>query len=207
MGAPAKFLFDVDFSTPGSGYGAASPNSPHHAAAETRGYQLGFSAAQREAAATTERLAADATTTIANALNALAANFAATDARLETQAVEIAVAVGRKLAGELLATQPLGEIAGLVNECFRHLVATPHLVVRIHDSLYEACRVKLDELARHSGFQGKLVILADPDVAGGDCRIEWADGGVVLERHDVEARIADLVGRYMASRSTGRTTP
>lgn len=207
MGAPAKFLFDVDFSKPGGGHAAASQTNSQHAAAETRGYQLGFEAAQREAAATTERLAANAAATIAQALTALAANFAATDARLEAEAVDIAVAVARKLAGELLAAEPLGEIAALVNDCFRHLVATPHLVVRIHDSLYEACRVKLDQLAKHSGFQGKLVILADPDVAGGDCRIEWADGGVVLERQDVEARITELVGRYMASRSTGRTTP
>ena len=135
------------------------------------------------------------------------ANFAATEARLETEVVEIAVAVGRKLAGELLATEPLGEIVALVNDCFRQLVATPHLVVRVHDGLYDACRIKLEELSRHSGFQGKLVILADPDIACSDCRIEWADGGVVLERRDIEARISDLVGRYMASRSPGRMTP
>jgi flagellar assembly protein FliH len=204
--APAKFLFDVDFSTPGSGHGGAQNNS-QQTAAEARGYRLGFEAAQREATAQTERRIADASSDIAAALNMLAANFASTSARLEGEAVDIAVAVGRKLAGELLATEPLGEIVGLVNDCFRQLVATPHLVVRVNDGLYDACRARLEELAKHSGFQGKLVILADPDIAGGDCRIEWADGGVVLARRDVEARIADLVGRYMASRSTGRTTP
>ena len=29
---------------------------------------------------------------------------------------------------------------------------------------------------------------------------EWADGGVVLERAAIEAKIDELVGRYMASR-------
>lgn len=206
MGAPAKFLFDLDFSAPG-GVAHAAPNHANQAAAEARGYQLGFEAAQREAAATTERLAANATSNIAQALNALAANFAATDARLEAEAVGIAVAVGRKLAGELLSAEPLAEIAALVNDCFRHLVAVPHIAVRVNDGLYDACRGKLDELARHSGFQGKLVILAEPDIPLGDCRIEWADGGVVLDRREIETRIADLVGRYMASRATGRTTP
>jgi len=44
------------------------------------------------------------------------------------------------------------------------------------------------------------VILAEPEIATGDCRIEWADGGVVLERAVIETRINELVGRYIASR-------
>ena len=44
------------------------------------------------------------------------------------------------------------------------------------------------------------MILAEPDIAPGDCRIEWADGGVVLERAAIEATISELVGRYLASR-------
>lgn len=201
--AARKFLFDNDFS---SGGGAAQ-TSAQAAEAEARGYRNGFEAGQREAAAQTERLAANATNDIANAMNAIAANFAQIHNRLETEALDIAVSVGRKLAGELMAAEPIGEIAGLVSDCFRHLTATPHLAVRVNDSLYEACRAKLEELARHSGFQGKLVILAEPDIPTGDCRIEWADGGVVLDRQEVEARIAELVARYMASRSLERTKP
>ena len=44
------------------------------------------------------------------------------------------------------------------------------------------------------------MILAEPEIATGDCKIEWADGGVVLERAAIEAKINELVGRYMASR-------
>jgi flagellar assembly protein FliH len=44
------------------------------------------------------------------------------------------------------------------------------------------------------------VILAEPSVANGDCKIEWADGGVVLERAAIDTKINELVGRYMASR-------
>ena len=66
--------------------------------------------------------------------------------------------------------------------------------------LYEGAREKIERLAAQSGFEGRLVILAEPDIATGDCRIEWADGGVVLERAAIEAKINELVGRYMASR-------
>jgi flagellar assembly protein FliH len=119
---------------------------------------------------------------------------------METEAVDVAVAVARKLCSAMIAAEPLGEVTALVAECFSHLVATPHLVVRVNEALYEVAREKIERLAKPSGFQGRLVILAEPDVATGDCRIEWADGGVVLERAAIEAKIDELVGRYMASR-------
>jgi len=74
-------------------------------------------------------------------------------------------------------------------------------VVRINDSLYEAAHERIDGLAKQSGFAGRLVILAEPEIDTGDCRIEWADGGVVLERAAIEAKINELVGRYVASRN------
>ena len=44
------------------------------------------------------------------------------------------------------------------------------------------------------------MILAEPGIVTGDCRIEWADGGVVLDRSAIETKISELVGRYMAPR-------
>ena len=100
-----------------------------------------------------------------------------------------------------IAAEPLGEITGLVQDCFSHLVSTPHLVVRINESLYDAAHERIERLAKQSGFEGRLVILAEPEIETGDCRIEWADGGVVLERTAIEAKINELVGRYIASRN------
>jgi len=124
---------------------------------------------------------------------------------METEAVDVAVAVARKLCNELVAREPLGEIMALVSDCFSHLVATPHLVVRINDQFYEAARQQIERQAAQSGFEGRLVILAEPGIATGDCRIEWADGGVVLERTAIDAKINELVGRYLASRDQAGT--
>ncbi len=126
---------------------------------------------------------------------------------METEAVDVAVAVARKLCSELIANEPLAEITGLIRECFSHLVSTPHLVVRINDALYEGARERIEKLAKQSGFEGRLVILAEPAVANGDCKIEWADGGVVLERVAIDAKINELVGRYMASRGQAGKRP
>ena len=95
--------------------------------------------------------------------------------------MEVAVAVAGKLAPELIAREPFAEISALATECFRHLVKTPHVVVHIGADIYETAKDKLEEIARARGFEGRLVVLAEPSIAPGDCRIEWADGGVTRD--------------------------
>jgi flagellar assembly protein FliH len=203
MGAPAKFLFDMDFSAPEKGRErAATPSeiAQQIASAEARAYRDGFDAAMLEAKAESDRRAALALEEIGIALRGIATRFSGIETRMETEAVDVAVAVARKLCIELMAG-PLTEIMALVRDCFSHLVSTPHLVVRINEQLYDAARERIERLAKQSGFEGRLVILAEPEIDSGDCRIEWADGGVVLERTAIEAKINELVGRYMSSRN------
>jgi flagellar assembly protein FliH len=203
MTAPAKFLFDVDFSAPDKREKAATPAeiAEKIAEAEGRAYRAGYDAGQREAKAESDRRTALALEEIGISIRGIAAGVNGIESRMETEAVDVAVAVARKLCTELVAREPLGEITALVSDCFSHLVSTPHLVVRINDSLYEGARAQIERLAAQAGFEGRLVILAEPTIATGDCRIEWADGGVVLDRAAIEAKISELVGRYMASRN------
>jgi flagellar assembly protein FliH len=204
MGAPAKFLFDTDFSAPDKmRERAATPSEVAQkvAAAEARAYRDGYDAALREAKAESDRRAALALEEIAIAVKDIAARFSSVEIRMETEAVDVAVAVARKLCGELIAREPLGEVTALVSDCFAQLVSAPHLVVRVNEALYEVAHERIDRLAKQSGFAGRLVILAEPEIETGDCRLEWADGGVVLERAAIETKIDELVGRYMASRN------
>ena len=202
MAAPAKFLFDMDFSAPDKRERAATPSeiAQKIAAAEARAYRDGYDAALREARVESDRRSALALEEIGVAMKAIAARYGTIEMRMETEAVDVAIAVARKLCSELIAREPLGEITALVSDCFAQLVSTPHLVVRINDSLYETAHERVDRLAKQSGFAGRLVILAEPEIETGDCKIEWADGGVVLERAAIEAKINELVERYVASR-------
>jgi flagellar assembly protein FliH len=208
MAAPAKFLFDMDFSAPDKS--RERPATPSEiaqkiAAAEARAYRDGFDAGQREAKAESDRRSALALEEIGIGIKGIAARFGGIETRMETEAVDVALAVARKLCSELIAGEPLAEITGLVSDCFAQLVSTPHLVVRINDSLYESARERVERLAKQSGFEGRVVILAEPGIETGDCRIEWADGGVVLDRAAIEAKISELVGRYIASRNQAAT--
>ena len=179
MAAPAKFLFDMDFSAPDKS--RERPATPSEiaqkiAAAEARAYRDGFDAGQREAKAESDRRTALALEEIDLGIKGIAARFAGIESRMETEAVDVAVAVARKLCSELIAGEPLAEITALVSDCFAHLVSTPHLVVRINDSLYEAARERIERLAKQSGFEGRVVIL----------------GGA----RDRDRRLQDRVGRW-----------
>ena len=58
----------------------------------------------------------------------------------------------------------------------------------------------LSEIAERSGFAGRLVVLAAPDMVVGDCRIEWADGGATRDQAALQVAIGDAVERYLAVR-------
>ena len=173
MTAPAKFLFDMDFSAPDRmRERAASPAEVAQkiAAAEARAYRDGYDAALREAKVESDRRVALALEAISVAIKGIAARFSGIESRMETEAVDVAVAVARKLCSELIAREPLGEITALVADCFAQLVSTPHLVVRINDALYEAAQTGIEALAKQSGFAGRLVDIDrdDPGPLGGE---------------------------------------
>ena len=56
------------------------------------------------------------------AMQGILVRFAGVERRMETEAVDVAVAAARKLCSQLIAAEPLGEITGLVSDCFSHLV-------------------------------------------------------------------------------------
>jgi flagellar assembly protein FliH len=206
--APAKFLFNVDFGASEDQRAESITKAALEIAvaeAESRGYRGGHAAGQAESSAEAQRRMAAALERIAGTLSTLAGGLQGIEQRLEAEAVEVAVAVASKLAGELIAREPFEEIAALASDCFNQLLAAPHVVVRINDALYADARERLEEIARLRGFEGRLVVLAEPDIAPGDCRIEWADGGVKRDRARTEAAINDAVAGYVADRRDRRS--
>jgi flagellar assembly protein FliH len=202
MQATAKYLFDEDFS------GGEKPTislveaERRRADAESLAYRRGFSAGEEKAKGEAAQHAAEALQLIADGLDKLNRALSVIEARLETEAVEVAVAVAGKLAPALIAREPFAEISALATECFQHLVKTPHVVVRVGPSIYDIAKDKLDEIAQARGFEGRLVVMSENGLAAGDCRIEWADGGVKRDEAAILAVIDDAVQRYVAARIT-----
>jgi flagellar assembly protein FliH len=203
--ATKKFLFDIDFAGGGNGKpGESTITLAEHglrlAEAEAAAHRRGYEEAQSDAKVESDRRMANALEGIATGLGAAAGALQAIETRLECEAVEVAVAVARKLAPALLAREPFAEIASLASDCFHQLVSSPHIAVRINDALYAAAREKLDDIVRARSYEGRLVVLAEPDIAVGDCRIEWADGGINRDTAAADAAISDAVTAYVSAR-------
>jgi flagellar assembly protein FliH len=197
MKTNAKYLFDEDFSTGEKPTITLVEAERRRVDAESQAYRKGFAAGEQQTLAQ----GTAALGMIADAMARLNAALAGIEARLETEAVEVAVAVAGKLAPELIAREPFAEISALATGTFNHLVKAPHVAVHIGADIYETAKEKLEEIARARGFDGRLVVLSDPAMAPGDCRIEWADGGVTRDRAATLAVIDDVVGRYVAART------
>jgi flagellar assembly protein FliH len=203
MTAPVKFLFEDDFA--GDARKGARHISPavHEAAlatARAEAYRQGAVAADAKSAADIASRSTVASERIAAGLSELARALGAVEARLEAESVEVAVAVAGKLSGALIEAEPFAEVAALAASCFRQLVAAPHVVVRVDEATYETAQARLNEIARMQGFEGRLVVLAEPALRPGDCRIEWADGGMTRDRAATEAAIGEAVARYVTAR-------
>src|SRR6185369_259555 len=151
MKSTAKFMFDEDFATGEKPTITVIEAERRRQDAEALAYRNGFAAGQAQTQGEAAQRAAAALAIIADAMQRLHGALSGIEARLETEAVEVAVAVAAKLAPQLIARQPFEEISALATECFHQQVATPHIVVHIAADIYDIAQARLEEIARARG--------------------------------------------------------
>jgi flagellar assembly protein FliH len=193
MANAAKFLFGEDFRKPAPEPAVISPQEVENA--ETRGYVRGLQDGQNQAAMEAQAHLAAAMERLANTAGMMLSSVDAQNAEIEALAVDFALTLGRKLAGDALAREPLTAIADAAAASFQHLRGVPHLVVRVNEALVEPVDQLIKRMARERGFEGRLVTLGEPDILPGDVRLEWADGGVVRTQSRIEQAVAQALGR------------
>jgi flagellar assembly protein FliH len=200
----AKFLFDNDFG-PSAAPKTVEPTITlaEHQALLARAKAEAHAEGIAAAAADTSRMAVTAIDASARAIESLLAQLATVEANIAAEGAGIAYTIAQKLAPALIAREPYAEVAALTKDCFRQLLSAPHVAVRVNDAVYPTAREALEEVARASGFEGRLVVLGERDIAPGDCRIEWADGGIHRDSAATQALIAKTVENYIAARRSG----
>lgn len=202
MAAAAKFLFDEDFATGEKPTITLVEAERRRADAESVAHRQGFEAGQNQARAEQNERIARALTSLADQATRLDAQLKDIEARLESEAVQVAFSVASKLVPELIAREPFAEIEVLATGCFRQLIATPQISIHVGQDIYDIAKHKLEEIARTRGFDGRIDVMADATLGPGDCRIEWAEGGVVRNREATLNVIDEAVQRYIAARTT-----
>jgi flagellar assembly protein FliH len=201
---PVRFTFDLDM---GTGRKVERKSSLSDTAlaelmAEARreGHAAGLVEGERTATAKAEKQVAASAEAIANRVAAMAATIDDARKQAVAEAVALSTAIARKLAGRMIAAHPTAEIEALIVDCLQSLEGVPHLVIRCEPMLADRVRDIATEKISHSGFTGRLVVLGDPDIAIGDARLEWADGGVVRDIRQLSGGVDAAINEYFAAR-------
>lgn len=172
MSTETRFLFETDFSNPEANQAqariyneedieTARQEAAHAARAELRDFE--------------EKRAADILADMAAKLDSLVAQRAETIRSTTEIAVDIAVALCRKVLPTLAAQNALTEIEGHIARTLTEIHGEPRIVVRVADQNIAALESRIDSLS--SGFDGQIVVLADDQLPPTDCHVMWADGG------------------------------
>ena len=190
----AKFIFETDFRQEAHGRRVSDVDV---ATAREQGFQDGF--AQGREAARTEANAAltHMAGLIARQAEDLLAGQDGRMERIETEAAALAVLLARRLAGAALEVKPLALIEEAARACIVHARATPHLAVRVNETFVDEAEKLFGRLTRDSGYAGKVIILGEPEIAPGDARFEWADGGVVIDRTAIDSAVSAAALRIL----------
>jgi flagellar assembly protein FliH len=79
-------------------------------------------------------------------------------------------------------------------ECLR---GTPRVVVRLAPAMIAGIKSRLEEAARIGGFDGAVIVRAEPSIAIGDVILEWPEGAIAHDRAAAFARIDEVVQRAL----------
>lgn len=200
---PAKFNFDTVFGTKGAPTTSSQTRARSAYSAEEveQIRREAFAAGKQAASAETTHAQAVALSAIAQGTHALIQQFDAQLQSLRVQSADLALAVGRKLAGAALAVAPNDEVLGFISECMHKLHQEPRLVIRVAPATADFIKGQVDALSEQHGFAGRVIVMADPAMAGAACRIEWADGGVEQDLEATFTAIQERVARWKTSGS------
>ncbi|MCV0423909.1 MAG: flagellar assembly protein FliH [Roseibium sp.] len=215
MTNPSKFLFNVDFSEPEEPEVVAplEPEIPMIAVADheklladarAQAFEEGRVKALQDLQTKQETLLTAEVDRLVDAVLQVVQTLDEEQAGREQDAISLAFLVARRLCGHLIARQPLAETVALVSECLGPLRKAPHLVIRIAERDVDALKAQVDPIVHEKGFEGRLVILGEPEIDRGDCHIEWADGGIKRDRRALEGEIDTNIKAYLRARGTAK---
>ncbi len=121
---------------------------------------------------------------------------------VRAEAVEIAFAMARKLAGHALAAAPMSEVEASLREAMHQALGEPRLTVRANPKVVDALQPDFDRIAHEEGFEGRVLLIADPHFTSADCRMEWRGGGAERTQANIESALAELIERRFSSHTS-----
>lgn len=165
-------------------------------AARQQGFEEGKAAGLAEAKASIDQAVAEAFANASQALQTLDQALNELKTGLEADALHTVTTIVKKIVPHYARKYGCDEVEALVHDCLSAAYDEPRIVVRAHDTVLGSLTDQLDHLTKASGFNGNIVLFEDQDLAPGDCRVEWADGGAERDVNRVWENIETAITRF-----------
>ncbi len=223
MAAIRKFTFDNDFDRPAKPASAqpevvveAPPPPPppptfseeELAAAVEKARKAalaeGIAQGRAETVADAEKRVAAGLNAIGNYLGAIDGNVRAVVEGLKETSVELSMAMVRQLFPALMRRGGAAEIEALLVHCVETLRSEPWFTIRVPAEQVEELDERIQAVGKSRGYDGRLTVMGDADLKPGDCKIEWAQGGMIRDRDQIWSAIETAIEQALAT-SSGET--
>ena len=154
----------------------------------------GESSAQARATDALERTIAALTISVRAALDVSHAEIE----QVRDDAARLALAMAKKIAPAALAALPTGDVEVALRQAMHQAIAEPRITLRAAPAVTAVLESRLNDIAHEEGYEGRVLIAADPAMTGADCRIEWRGGGAERSESSIEDALNALISRHFS---------
>lgn len=204
-GEKKKFLFDAnDFDKTGP-----SPDDPVYTeeqlvVAKTQSFENGKAEGLQEAARSIAQETAQCLQKIITLLEKLILAEDRRELEQMAQTVRLTARVTAKLLPQFAQKYALDEIERVIVEAMEARRDEPRIAITVPAAHLEKMKRDIDALALEKGYAGRVIVIADDNLAPTDVRVEWADGGAERIYERIYAQIETEFAKAIdAIESTG----
>ena len=203
--ATAKFTFDTEFRGP-SDVASDAARARQKKTLTVEEIETMRASAQAEGTQAASVLAAEnIERTAAMLVTALRAALDRSHDEIETvraEAASLALAAAKKIAPAALAALPAGDVENALREAMHQAIGEPRITLRAAPDVIAALEGKVEAVAHEEGYDGRVILAADPAITNADCRIEWRGGGSERSEAAIEAALDALIARRFSTLKT-----
>jgi len=113
------------------------------------------------------------------------------------------MAMAKKIAPAALAALPASDVEIALRQAMHQAIAEPRITLRAAPAVTVVLEPRLNDIAQQEGYEGRVLIAADPAMTGADCRIEWRGGGAERSEFDIENALSALISRHFSTSVKG----
>ena len=121
-------------------------------------------------------------------------------------AVRTSAAIMKKCWPQIVQQLGLDSVERTIRQAMEYNADEMRIVVRVHDTMLDAIVQRLDRIKEQQAFAGKVIVLSDDSVIAGDCKVEWADGGMERLSRVMSSQMDRAIERILAGLSRPAAT-